>query len=319
MATRDTSSDRFVSLTPYPGSDLRTGDQPWVLNSASYSNTDWGSTRLSGSVNDFMYISNASQDGILNTGTNEFIFSCFIRINDVNTRQTLFAKYSGGSSISSAGVVGFSIEFRGDMPQKYIELHMNDGTNYYFQAAGIIIGTGRWLVDREWHHLLISARLSKTQLIVVYDEQDYLSSFSSTLYVNSLTNSGDFRIGKQSGTGTGQNLSADICMISFWVFDDTTLLDYAMANVPDPNPLDAELIMCQILATRMCTHNDYANKYCKAIWYGNHDGTEQRFGVAGNYLNTSNSSNTNAFPITTRVLQSVDRTVLDDSVIRDDV
>jgi len=138
-----------------------------------------------------------------NTGNDDFMFGGWFKIGDAGAFQHLMAKYSSSTLASNAGAVGWELVYRGDTT-KGLNVRLNDGTNE---------NTFAWApynISDQWLHI--------TVVVMRTDNQTTQQSSTITLYIDgvrnsgndrniesttgSLSSTGNFTVGHESGTGT---------------------------------------------------------------------------------------------------------------------
>lgn len=169
-------------------------------------------------------ITDASQTG-LDVGLNDFMVGGWFKMQDNAAIQMLMAKYSGASYANNASGVGWELMWRGDQATKGFNFRMNDGSasgvSLSFSAnQGVKLGNG------EWNHIAVAVDRSDRGYLFL--NGIVIGSGAITSITGTLSSTGDFFIGRQSGTGTGNWLKGSV--------SDCFLYDFGVDGLAITNP-----------------------------------------------------------------------------------
>lgn len=169
------------------------------------------SIELISTSSQYLTITDAAQSG-LDVGTHDFIIGGWFLIKDRGALQMLMAKYSGASFANNASGVGWELMFRGDLASKGLQFRFNDGT-----STGTTFTFSRYKLIGKWAHISIVVQRAGTVEIYINGIRYSAVDASMASETGTFSSSGDFFIGRQSGTGTTQY--GNFCARDLFLYD----------------------------------------------------------------------------------------------------
>lgn len=156
-------------------------------------------------------------------GTNNLVFGGWFFIQDTVAIQMLMAKYSGSSYANNNGGLGFELLFRGDQAGKALNLRINNGDG---TGVTVISSVGYYPINNgQWNHIVcvLDRTNGKGRIFVNNKEVSVSGGSDISGQAGTITNTGDFYIGRQSGTGTGSHYNGYLSDLFFYNFAGDTL------------------------------------------------------------------------------------------------
>lgn len=149
---------------------------------------------------------NSNQD----LGSDDFYVGFWMKPQVPNANvQSVVAQYSGAAFANNANGLGWEVLYRGDQASKSINFRINNGgaagTTTSAATSSLNFGYG------SWHYVFITAQRASSARF--YIDGAFISTSSISSITGSISSTGAFNIGRQTGTGTSDFFAGALCEV----------------------------------------------------------------------------------------------------------